>query len=118
MNTRRRFIATSAAAAAGAGLASLAGGSTVLAQAIGTISQQATTAGPMARPIASGAESIPVIGAGTSGSFDVAAGSPEYAALKEVLRIFFEGGARLIDTSPNYGAADAVLGRLLEEGGW
>lgn len=68
--------------------------------------------------IPSTGEQIPVIGAGTSGSFEIAAGSPEYAALKQVLKIFFDGGARVIDTSPNYGPAETILGQLLEEGGW
>jgi aryl-alcohol dehydrogenase-like predicted oxidoreductase len=59
-----------------------------------------------------------VIGAGTSGSYDVALDSPEYEQLKLVVRTFFEGGGRVIDTSPNYGASDTVLGRLLADGGW
>lgn len=113
MTTRRRFIAASTAtAAAGAGLFSLTG--LPWAEALAA----APLPGGISRPIPSTGEVIPVIGAGTSGSYDVAVGSPAYDAVKEVLRIFFEGGARLIDTSPNYGAADAVLGQLLEEGGW
>jgi aryl-alcohol dehydrogenase-like predicted oxidoreductase len=35
-----------------------------------------------------------------------------------VLKAFFDGGGRVIDTSPNYGGADSILGQLLEEGGW
>ena len=59
-----------------------------------------------------------MIGAGTSGSYDVAIGSPEYAQLQQVAKIFFDGGARLIDTSPNYGRSDEVVGSLLHDGGW
>ena len=54
---------------------------------------------------------------GTSGSFQVEPGSAEYDALKQVLQTFFDGGGTLIDTSPNYGNADTVLGELLAEGG-
>ncbi|GLH34080.1 aldo/keto reductase [Pseudomonas sp. BR1R-5] len=61
---------------------------------------------------------MPVIGAGTSGSFEVEAGSADYQQLKAVLKAFFEGGGKVIDTSPNYGGADRILGQLLEEGGW
>jgi len=61
---------------------------------------------------------LPVIGAGTSGSFEVQAGSAQYQQLKAVLEAFFKGGGKVIDTSPNYGGADAILGQLLEEGGW
>lgn len=115
MTTRRRFIAVSTAAA-GAGLLSMAGAS-AFAQAMSGAQDMASSR-LLARTIPSTGESIPVIGAGTSGSFEVAVGSAEYEALKKVLKLFFDGGARVIDTSPNYGAADAVLGQLLEEGGW
>ncbi|AKC88308.1 aldo/keto reductase [Pseudoxanthomonas suwonensis] len=72
----------------------------------------------LTRPIPSSGELLPVIGAGTSGSYDVDIGSPEYAQLQEVVKIFFEGGARVIDTAPNYGRSDTVVGSLLEDGGW
>ena len=70
------------------------------------------------RPIPVSGQEVPVIGAGTSGSYDVAIGSPEFAQLKETLGVFFEAGASVIDTSPNYARSDAVLGALLAEGGW
>jgi aryl-alcohol dehydrogenase-like predicted oxidoreductase len=70
------------------------------------------------RKIPSSGEMVPVIGMGTSGSFEVPAGGPEYQALKEVLKRFFEGGATLIDTAPTYGNAEDLLGPLLSEGGF
>ena len=78
----------------------------------------ASPAGLLTRKVPSSGEALPVIGAGTSGSFEVHAGSAQYEQLKIVLKAFFEGGGRVIDTSPNYGGADSVLGQLLEEGGW
>lgn len=72
----------------------------------------------MKRTIPSTGEQIPVIGMGTSGSFEVAPGSAEHKALKEVLKRFFEGGGTVIDTAPTYGNAEQILGPLLEEGGW
>ncbi|HEK0907389.1 aldo/keto reductase [Pseudomonas parafulva] len=74
--------------------------------------------GLLTRKIPSTGEALPVIGAGTSGSFEVQAGSAQYQQLKAVLEAFFKGGGKVIDTSPNYGGADAILGQLLEEGGW
>ncbi|MCO7564054.1 aldo/keto reductase [Pseudomonas sp. S 311-6] len=74
--------------------------------------------GLLARKVPSTGEALPVIGAGTSGSFEVRSGSAQYQQLKDVLRLFFAGGGKVIDTSPNYGGADAILGQLLEEGGW
>lgn len=78
----------------------------------------AAPAGLLARKVPSTGEALPVIGAGTSGSFEVEADSAQYQQLKAVLKAFFEGGGRVIDTSPNYGGADSILGQLLEEGGW
>ncbi|MDY6948899.1 MAG: aldo/keto reductase [Pseudomonadota bacterium] len=67
------------------------------------------------RTIPSSGESVPAIGMGTSGSFEITIGSPEYAALREVLKRFFDGGATLIDTAPTYSNAEDVLGPLLAE---
>ncbi|RAS28506.1 MULTISPECIES: aldo/keto reductase [unclassified Pseudomonas] len=78
----------------------------------------AGSAGLLTRKVPSTGEALPVIGAGTSGSFEVEAGSAEYQQLKRVLKAFFDGGGKVIDTSPNYGGADSILGQLLEEGGW
>lgn len=72
----------------------------------------------LTRKVPGTGEALPVIGAGTSGSFEVEAGSAEYQRLQQVLQAFFAGGGRIIDTSPNYGGADAILGQLLEQGGW
>ncbi len=78
----------------------------------------AGSAGLLTRKVPSTGEALPVIGAGTSGSFEVEADSAEYQQLKRVLKAFFDGGGKVIDTSPNYGGADSILGQLLEEGGW
>lgn len=84
--------------------------------------QAAGAGGLLTRKVPSTGEALPVIGAGTSGSFEVEAGSAGYqqlkAVLKAVLKAFFDGGGKVIDTSPNYGGADRILGQLLEEGGW
>ncbi len=65
------------------------------------------------RVIPATGESIPVIGMGTSGSFEVDAASR--GQVREVLRRFVDGGASVIDTSPNYGNAEDVLGDLMAE---
>lgn len=70
-------------------------------------------AGPMTRRIPSTGEEIPVIGMGTSRTFDVGADAASRSRLLVVLRAFFSGGGALIDSSPMYGSAEAVLGELL-----
>ena len=65
------------------------------------------------RSIPSSGETLPVIGLGTSGPFEVGPDPAVRAPLAEVLEGFFAGGATLIDTSPMYSTAEAVLGDLL-----
>ncbi|MEJ0086233.1 MAG: aldo/keto reductase [Pseudomonadota bacterium] len=67
----------------------------------------------LTRRIPSTGEAIPAIGLGTSGPFEVGADEAARAPLREVLKAFFLAGARLIDTSPMYSTAEAVLGDLL-----
>ena len=67
------------------------------------------------RPIPSTGEAMPVIGLGTSQTFDVGAGAVEREPLREVLRLMLEAGGKIIDTSPMYGRAEAVTGDLVAE---
>lgn len=104
MPTRRSFLSSTSAAAALLAMPPLRG-----AAAGDTGTAMAT------RAIPSTGEKLPVIGMGTSGSFEVGAGTPEYDALREVLKIFFAGGGTVIDTAPTYSVAEDVLGALLAE---
>ena len=65
------------------------------------------------RKIPSTGETLPAIGLGTSGPFEVGTDETARAPLREVLDAFFTSGATLIDTSPMYSTAEAVLGNLL-----
>lgn len=60
-------------------------------------------------------ESLPVIGMGTWNTFDVGSGNEERAPLAEVLKVFYGAGARVIDSSPMYGAAERVTGDLVAD---
>lgn len=103
MASRRQFLSAAIAVAAASALP----GGLAFANA-------APAAGGMAhRAIPSTGEKIPVIGMGTSGSFEVDMAGRE--PLKEVLRRFVAGGASVIDTSPNYSNAEDVLGDLMAE---
>jgi aryl-alcohol dehydrogenase-like predicted oxidoreductase len=120
MPSRRDFLASASLAAAALALAPLAActrGSTQAAAA-GT-GGAAPAAGPMlTRAIPSTGEALPVVGIGTSGSYEIAPDTPEFDALREVARIFVEGGGRVVDTAPTYGNAEEAIGTLMAEGGW
>jgi diketogulonate reductase-like aldo/keto reductase len=58
-------------------------------------------------------EALPAIGMGSWATFDVGNSEAELAPLRDVLKLFVGAGVRLIDTSPMYGRAEAVLGELL-----
>ena len=65
------------------------------------------------RVIPASGEALPVIGLGTYQGFDAAPGSPEYARLPGVLQALFAAGGSVVDSSPMYGRAEAVIGELL-----
>jgi len=69
--------------------------------------------GPRVRRIPSSGEAIPVIGLGTSRTFDVGTDAAARDALLPALREFFAQGGAVIDSSPMYGSAEAVTGYLL-----
>ena len=66
------------------------------------------------RAIPASGEPLPVIGMGSSRTFDVGTDEGVRAQLTEVLRIFFDQGGALIDSSPMYGTAESVIGDVLQ----
>jgi diketogulonate reductase-like aldo/keto reductase len=108
--SRAEFLRLAAAAAVTLGFGMPAFSKTVAAQSL------ADKEGRMLkRLIPSTGEPLPVIGCGTWQTFDVGAGSEERAPLAEVLRILFESGGSVIDSSPMYGRSEAVVGDLLAQ---
>lgn len=69
------------------------------------------------RTIPRSGEMLPVIGLGTSQTFNVRLDDASLAPLQQVIETFFAGGARVIDTAPSYGAAERVTGELLKRTG-
>jgi len=65
------------------------------------------------RPIPSSGELLPVMGMGTSRTFDTDGDPASLAVLSEVLRIFFDNGGKVIDSSPMYGNAETRVGDVL-----
>lgn len=60
-------------------------------------------------------ETIPAIGMGTWITFNVGQVPPLLAQRSEVLRRFFHHGGGMIDSSPMYGTAEAVLGHCFRQ---
>jgi diketogulonate reductase-like aldo/keto reductase len=58
-------------------------------------------------------EQLPVIGLGTWKAFDIPSTEPGLGQRGAVLQALFNGGGRLIDSSPMYGQAETVVGTLL-----
>ena len=69
------------------------------------------------RPIPRTGEILPVVGLGTWQTFDVGASAEERAPLAEVMRLFLQGGGRVVDSSPMYGRAESVAGDIVAAAG-
>ena len=85
-----------------------------LASAAGLIAawpHQLNAGGDMIRrTIPKTGETLPVIGLGSLGAFDVEAASEDHRACLELL---LNAGGGMIDASPMYGRAESVVGKLL-----
>lgn len=64
----------------------------------------------LTRPIPSTGEALPLVGLGSWITFNVGDDAAARDACAEVMRNFFAAGGRLIDSSPMYGSAPAVIG--------
>jgi diketogulonate reductase-like aldo/keto reductase len=67
------------------------------------------------KPIPSSGEQIPVIGLGSAGTFDLAPSHPDYAAGRDVIRLFHELGGKVIDTAPSYQRSEQFIGETVTE---
>lgn len=103
---RRQFLKNSAATLAVGSMAGSLAGRMALAD---------HHEGMLMRTIHSSGEKLPAVGLGTALSF----GSPEDDAAfnqrKEVIKTLLDHGGKVIDTSPTYRDAEAVVGRALDE---
>ncbi|MBI5274868.1 MAG: aldo/keto reductase [Burkholderiales bacterium] len=79
--------------------------------AAGTASAQPQ---PLARPIPSSGERIPVVGLGTWITFNVGKDADARAQCARVLKHFFDAGGRVVDSSPMYGSSQGVVGEALQ----
>lgn len=67
----------------------------------------------LTRAIPSSGERIPLVGLGSWITFNVGRDPQARAECTEVMRAFFAGGGRLVDSSPMYGSAQDVIGEAV-----
>jgi diketogulonate reductase-like aldo/keto reductase len=68
----------------------------------------------LTRPIPSSGETLPLVGLGTWITFNVGDDPAARDSSAQVMAAFFEGGGRLIDSSPMYGSSQDVVGYGLQ----
>jgi aryl-alcohol dehydrogenase-like predicted oxidoreductase len=98
--SRRDFIR----AGIGMGAAMLVPSSESLAQAVPLLQKKIPSSG----------ESIPIIGLGTARRYEEVTSDAEKVPLRETILKFKEVGLKVIDSSPSYGTAEAVVGEIVE----
>lgn len=102
--TRRGLLALTAAA-----------GATALAPAaLAPAARGQEDSGLLTKRIPSSGEALPAVGLGSWITFNVGEDPEGRAACTAVMQAFFEAGGRMIDSSPMYGSAQAVIGAGLE----
>jgi diketogulonate reductase-like aldo/keto reductase len=72
-------------------------------------------AAPLARPVPSSGEALPLVGLGSWITFNVGDDPLARAACTQVMRAFFDAGGRMIDSSPMYGSSQPVIGHGLAQ---
>jgi aryl-alcohol dehydrogenase-like predicted oxidoreductase len=75
---------------------------------------RAQSASLLQKKIPSSGESIPIIGLGTARRYEEVKTAAEKAPLRETILKFKELGLKVIDSSPSYGTAEAVVGEIVD----
>ena len=91
--------------------AGLAAGAALLLPPRETLGQSAPL---LQKKIPSSGEMIPIIGLGTARRYEEVKTEAEKVPLRETILNFKEVGLRVIDSSPSYGTAEAVVGEIVD----
>ena len=104
--TRKQFLKLGAAAV----------GTSMLPNSLLSVSSLAQESEILHRPIHSTGEMIPVVGLGTaSDGFGRQGTTEQYEQRKRAIEALLNNGGSVIDTSPTYRGAEAVVGRALDD---
>ena len=102
MLTRRDWLRTTAAAGAAV---------TLSPDILAALARQEM----MTRAIPSTGERVPIVGLGSSATFQSVARGDDVTQLRNVLSALVENGGTVFDTAPSYGTSEEVAGRLADE---
>jgi aryl-alcohol dehydrogenase-like predicted oxidoreductase len=69
----------------------------------------------LTRAIPSTGEQIPLVGLGSSATFSQVAKAADVAAIGGVMKALVDGGGKVFDTAPGYGASEEVSGRVVND---
>ncbi len=86
-----------------------------LALALPQLADATSSRERLLKAIPSSGEQIPVVGMGTWVTFNIGNDRATLAQRLQVLQAFFSHGGGMIDSSPMYGSAEAVMGQLLPQ---
>ncbi len=67
------------------------------------------------KPIPSSGEQLPVIGLGSSQTFNLTPQSPDWEPARQVLKLFRDLGGKVIDTAPSYGRSEVFIGDNIQD---
>lgn len=116
-DARRHWLRTPLAASAGLAAAVLPGWLMPRAS-LANAGADGPPSSLVSRRIPRSGELLPVVGMGTWITFNIGTDNAEERLQRaDVLRAFFAGGGRMIDSSPMYGRAEEVVGELLQATG-
>jgi aryl-alcohol dehydrogenase-like predicted oxidoreductase len=87
-------------------------GASMLLEPAGALAQSQPL---LQKKIPSSGEAIPIIGIGTARRYEEVKNEAEKVPLRETIRQFESLGGKVIDSSPSYGTAEAVVGELVED---
>jgi len=88
-----------------------------IVSAVGSPAQPGGSSALHRSVIPSSKTSVARVGLGTWQTFDVGRDATKRAQLAEVLKVFTDAGASVVDTSPMYGTSEEVLGDLVRDTG-
>lgn len=80
--------------------------------AVAPLGARAADATLLRRAIPHGHETIPVVGVGSAGVFNVGEDAAKRKIVAEVIRTLVDGGGSIVDTASSYGTSEEVIGAV------